>query len=84
MTGDNMDFKRRLTTAMYVIIFIFSLTFQSFVSYTSTIEVYYEFGLQAILYFLTLIMIGVSTKWLVNIIREMFGTRNNTLENEIK
>lgn len=45
MTGDDMAFKRRVTTTVYVIIFILSLAFQSFVSYTETIQVYYEFGL---------------------------------------
>lgn len=84
LTQNNSKTKYNILTAVFIVIFVCSLTVQSIVSFSESITVRTEFATQAGLYFLTLCLIAACTTSLVKIIREMFGTVNEALENEIQ
>jgi hypothetical protein len=83
MQQESTNHKRRIATLSFIIVFIGSLTVQSVISYSKDFKVKTEFGLQAGFYFLTLIIILVTTTLLVSTIRQMFERSNDGLENEI-
>jgi hypothetical protein len=67
-----------------IIFFAFTITTQSFISFDPHISIRLEFGLQAIYYFFTLLLMIVFTKKLINLIRSIFGDNNSSFDAEIK
>lgn len=67
-----------------IVFFFTTILSQSIISYDPYISVRFEFGLQSVWYFITLISMIVFTRKLVKTIRGIFGNNNAEFDAEIK
>ena len=76
--------KSRNTTFALFFIFIVSIAIQCVFSFDKHVLIRLEFLTQAIFYFTTLLLMVLFTRWLVNLIKRIFGNgRSGTLHDEI-
>jgi len=74
---------QKILKVFFIVFFFFTITTQSFISYAAFISIRFEFGLQAVYYFGTLITMIYFTRELIRQIKDLFGNNNSSFDLEI-